>query len=73
MLDMFDTLPAKARDDKLALKYVMNKENYMAISSAVGLTDRVMLPSLVMQGGKWGPLKCSITMDKIWSKVCRQG
>ena len=48
MLDMFDTLPAKARDDKLALKYVMNKENYMAISSAVGLTDRVMLPSLVM-------------------------
>ena len=37
MLDMFDTLPAKARDDKLALKYVMNKENYMAISSAADM------------------------------------
>ena len=68
MLDMFDTLPAEERDDKLALVYEMNKENYVVVNTAVGLTDRVMLPTLVMQGGKWGPLKCSITMDKIGRK-----
>ena len=27
MLDMFNTLPPEARDDKLALLYQMNKEN----------------------------------------------
>ena len=44
MLDMFDTLQAEARDDKFALVYVMNNENYVAINTAVGPTDRVMLP-----------------------------
>ena len=45
----------------------------MAVNTAVGLTDRVMLPSLVMQGGKWGPLKCSLTMDKIGKSCVDKG
>ena len=69
MLDMFDTLPPESRDDKLALLYKLNMENYVAVNTAVGLTDRVELPTLVMQGGKWGPLQCSLTMDKI-GKYC---
>ena len=70
MLDMYETVPPHARDDKLALIYEMNKENYVA---SVGLTERVMLPSIVMQGGKWGPLKCSNTMDKIGKKCVEKG
>ena len=70
MLDIFETLPADARDDKIALIYEMNKENHVAVKTAVGLTKREMIPRIVMQGGKWGPLKCSNTMDKI-GKECK--
>ena len=73
MLDMYETIPPHARDDKLALIYEMNKENYVAVKTSVGLTERVMLPSIVMQGGKWGPLKCSNTMDKIGKKCMEKG
>ena len=73
MLDIYDTLPSQARDDKVALIYEMNKENYVAIKTAVGLTDRTMLPKVVMQGGKWGPLKCSNSMDKIGKKCAETG
>ena len=30
MLDIYETLPLDARDDKVALVYEMNKENYVA-------------------------------------------
>jgi hypothetical protein len=73
MLDMFDTLPKEDRDDKLALVYKMNMENYVAINTAVGLTDRILIQKIVMQGGKWGPLKCSITMDKIGRRCVVKG
>ena len=73
MLDIFETIPPRARDDKLALLYEINKENYVAVKTAVGLTERVMLPTVVMQGGKWGPLKCSNTMDKIGKKCVEKG
>jgi hypothetical protein len=29
--------------------------------------------NIVMQGGKWGPLKCSNTMDKIGKKCINRG
>ena len=50
-----------------------NKENYVAVKTAVGLTDRMMLPEIVMQGGKWGPVQCSNTMDKIGKKCSEKG
>ena len=47
----------------------MNIDNYVAVNSehAVGQTERVNIKKIVMQGGKWGPLKCSNSMDKIGS------
>ena len=73
MLDIYETLPPRARDDKLALLYEMNKKNYVAVKTAVGLTERVMIPTVVMQGGKWGPLQCSNTMDKIGKRCFENG
>ena len=70
MLDIFETLPKDSRDDKIALIYEMNKENHVAVKTSVGLTERKMMPNIVMQGGKWGPLKCSNSMDKI-GKECK--
>ena len=51
----------------------MNNDNYVAVNTAVGLTDRVNLRNIVMQGGKWGPLKCSNTIDKIGKKCVTRG
>ena len=73
MLDIYETLPSEMRDDKISLIYEMNKENYVAVKTAVGITDRILLPNLVMQGGKWGPLKCSNTMDKIGKRCLETG
>ena len=54
--DMFDNLPSEERDDKLALVYEANKNNLVAVKRAVGLTDRVKISNVVMQGGVFGPL-----------------
>ena len=64
MSDLYDTLPEQSRDDRLALVYQVNRENYVAVNTSVGQTDRVNIQNIVMQGGKWGPLKCSNSMDK---------
>ena len=73
MLDLCETLPAAARDDKLSLIYRMNKDNYVAVNTAFGQTERVKIEEIVMQGGKWGPLKCSNTMDQIGKKCIKRG
>ena len=39
----------------------------------MGLTDRVNLPSIVMQGGTFGPMQCSNSIDSIGKKcISRQ-
>ena len=72
MLDLCENLPQNERDDKMSLLYRMNTDNQVAINTALGQTERVNMPEIVMQGGKWGPLKCSNTMDKIGQK-CQKG
>ena len=42
----------------------------MAIKTAVGMTDRVNIPDTVQQGGTWGSLLCSNTIDTV-GKKCR--
>ena len=73
MMDIYETLPPEARDDKVSLIYKMNQDNYVAVNTAVGQTKRVNMKNIVMQGGKWGPLKCSNTMDKIGKKCVNRG
>ena len=68
MLDLYETLPPEARDDELSLLYKINQDNYVAVNTVVGQTERVNMKNIVMQGGKWGPLKCSNTMDIIGKK-----
>ena len=54
MLGIYETLPPEVRDDKINLVYELNKESYFAVNTTVGQTDRIMLPEIVLQGGKWG-------------------
>ena len=66
MLDLYETLPPEARDNKLSLIYKMNQDNYVAVNTAVGQTERVNLKNIVMQEGKWDPLKSFNTSGQVW-------
>ena len=57
----------------MSLDYRMKNDNYVAVDTAEGLADRVNLRNVVMLGGKWGPLKCSNTIDKIGKKCVTRG
>ena len=73
MNDMYDTFPATQHADKLALLCAGNKNNMVAINTAVGMTERIDMPRIVLQGGTWGPIKCSNSIDKIGGKCQTTG
>ena len=68
--DIFDTLPENKRNNELSLLYETNRNTLMAIKTAVGMTERVAIPDIDQQGGTWGSLLCSNTIDSI-GKKCR--
>ena len=63
--------PQTGQNDKLALLYKSNVENLVAVKTPVGQTERIDMPRIVMQGGTWGPLQCSNSIDKI-GKDCEE-
>ena len=65
MNDLWDTLPHQARDDKLGLIYEASKTNLVVVNTAVGQTDRTNIPEIVTQGGTWGPMLCSNSIDTV--------
>ena len=69
--DLYDALPDNKRDDKLALVYQTNVKNLVAVNTTVGQTERVNMPNIVTQGGAWGPMECSVSIDKI-GKLCTE-
>ena len=71
MNDLWDTLPERSRDDRLGLVYQLSKENLVAVNTDVGQTDRVTIPEFTAQGGTWGPMLCSNTIDSV-GKVSEQ-
>ena len=66
--DLYDT---GVVDDNLALIYEANKNNKVAVKTPFGLTERVDIKKIVLQGEVFGPLQCSVQVDKI-SKECLQ-
>ena len=71
--DLYDTVPAANKDDKLALLYQSNKINKVAVNTAVGITERVNIENIVQQGGTWGPVLCSNSIDTLGKKCRDQG
>ena len=71
--DLWDTLPTDGRTDKLGLVYQTNKDNFVAVNTAVGQTDRVNIPRIITQGGTWGPILCSNSIDKIGKMADEKG
>ena len=65
MNDLWDTLPEHARDDKLGLVYQTSKTNMVAVNTAVGQSERTNIPEITTQGGTWGPMLCSNSIDQV--------
>ena len=73
MNDMYDSLPREHQDDKLALVYEANRNNLMAVNTAVRLTDRVNISTVVTQEDVFGPLQCSNSIDTLGKKSFNTG
>ena len=56
-------------DDQLALIYEANKKNRVAVKTPYCFTERVNIEKNVLQGEVFGPLQCSVQVDKI-AKEC---
>ena len=63
--DVYDALDEETQDDKVALLYDVNKQNRVAVNTAVGQTDRIEVEKIVTQGGTWGSLLCSNHIDSL--------
>ena len=68
--DVYDALDEDTKDDKVALLYDINKENKVAVNTAMGQTDRIEIERIVTQGGTWGSLLCSNHIDTL-GRSCR--
>ena len=42
-----------------------SKKCELSVKTPVGQTERVSLENIEMQGSVWGPIKCSVSVDKI--------
>ena len=73
MNDLYDTIPAEQQDEKVALMYEGNKFTDIAVNTAVGQTERVKIFETVQQGGVFGPMMCSNTIDKVGQKCFNRG
>ena len=56
-------MPHQSHDDRLGLVFELSRGNMEAINTAVGQTDRVNIPEITAQGGTWGPMLCSNSID----------
>ena len=68
--DLHDILPQDKCDEKISLMYKSNLNNLVAVRTPAGLSNRINLRSINQQGGIWGSILCSNTMDSIGRK-CR--
>ena len=73
MIDLYDSLPQEQHDDKLALIYKANSDNQVAVNTSVGITERVNIKNIVTQGGVFGPIQCSNSIDTIGKKCYKNG
>ena len=71
--NLWDTLPDEACDDRLGIIYTMSVNNLVAINTSVGQTERKNIPKIVTQGGTWGPILCSNSIDGVGKYALDKG
>ena len=66
-----DIWEAGINDNNLSLIYKMNEEVQVAIKTQFGLTERIPIEKIVMQGETFGRLCCSVQVDT-FGRECLQ-
>ena len=66
--DLYD---AGLDNDKLVLLFLENQNAKIAVKTNGGLSNRVNIRNIIMQGTVWGSLMCTATMDKFGQHVYR--
>ena len=64
-----DLWEAGIQDDHLALIFEINKKVNVAVKTPFGLTGRKNIERVIMQGEVYGPLCCSVLLER---NVCRK-
>ena len=70
--ELYDSVDDDKKDDRLALLFKSNENNKILVKTPVGKTERVEIEKLVQQGGTWGPILCSNSIDKVGKESKRQ-
>ena len=70
MTDLFD---ADVQNDHYSLLCKLNKRSLISIKAPSGITSREEFQEIIMQGGVWGPLKCSVQIDDIGKECMKTG
>ena len=68
-----DVYDANIKDDKIALLYESNKTSQVSIKTPVGITERKEIEEVVMQGGVFGGILCSLQNDKVGRESIETG
>ena len=56
---------AGLQNDKLPLLFLTNKTAQVAVKTASGISDRVSIQDIIMQGSIWSSMFCVVLMDKL--------
>ena len=67
-----DLWEAGLNDDKLALIAEANRNVKVAIRTPYGMTERMSMKQIVIQGEIFGPLCCSVTIDTIGKECIKE-
>ena len=60
-----DVYEAGVEDDIFPLLYEANKETFVAVKTPNGMTERILIPEIVMQGDVLAPLISSLQVDSM--------
>ena len=60
-----DIYESGLQNDKLNILHMMNTTAQLAVKTPLGITERVTINNIVMQGTVWGSMFCTATMDKL--------
>ena len=68
--DLFD---AGVKNDKLALLHKVNQVNKVAVKTPNVLSEIKEVNNIICQGEPWGPIECSLQIDKIGNESLAEG
>ena len=60
-------------DDNLSILYEANKKVKVAVKTPHGLTKRVDIEKIILQGDVFGPLQCSMSVDTFGKECLGEG